>query len=150
MYHISESCSILLYSVGAKCDLAKLAVLIFTEVLSHRLSFQLADVQLLVSCSILWRLSGPDVEVEFEEDESVVSPAICTAHGLCHSDILPVPSPDDDVINKMSVFTEWVHPLRLVTVGQVEDGVGGQKVVGCTGLQEKITIAVALTDTLIN
>lgn len=69
---------------------------------------------------VFFSLGAPprlDVHVEFCEDESVVSPAVCATHGFSHPNILPVPSPDYDVVYKTPMLATWVHPGRLVSVG---------------------------------
>ena len=67
-----------------------------------------------------------DSDVELGDDETVVYPAISAAHRLCHPHILPVPLPDDDVVNKMPVLRSRVHPCCPVLGREVEDFVGDQ------------------------
>ena len=42
---------------------------------------------------------GLNADVKFGHNESVVSPAVSTAHGLGHPYVLPVLPPGDDVVN---------------------------------------------------
>ena len=58
----------------------------------------------------------------------MVCPAFCTTHGLCYMDILPIPSPDNDVVYKMPVFAARVHPGRLVAVGKAKDCVCDEEI----------------------
>ena len=67
-----------------------------------------------------------DSDVELGDDESVVCPTISAAHRLRHPHILPVPLPDDDVVNKMPVLRSRVHPWRPVSGRDAEDCVGDQ------------------------
>lgn len=74
------------------------------------------------------------MEFDFRDNESVVSPSFCTAHGRRDSYILLVPLPDDYIVNKISVFGSWVH-LRCPVAGrEVEDSVGDQEVMLRAGL----------------
>ena len=45
------------------------------------------------------RLLGFDADVGFGDDETVVYPALSTAHSLGDTNVLPVPLPDDDIDN---------------------------------------------------
>lgn len=54
------------------------------------------------------------MEVEFGDDEVVISPAVSVAHRLCHPHIPPVSCLDNDVVNKMSMLRSRVHPRRIV------------------------------------
>ena len=61
---------------------------------------QLGDVKpfwSLLALRVSFRL---DSDVELGDDEAVVCPAISTTHRLRHLHILPVPLPDDDVVNR--------------------------------------------------
>ena len=62
-----------------------------------------------------------DRDVEFRDDEPVVSPAFGAAHGFCHSDVLSVLFPNDDIVDEMPVLRVGMHPRRLVVVRQTED-----------------------------
>ena len=54
------------------------------------------------------------MEVEFGDDEVVISPAVSVAHRLCHPHIPPVSCLDNDVVNKISMLRSRVHPRRIV------------------------------------
>ena len=80
--------------------------------------FRQGYVQSLRGLNTLWAPGGLDSGVEFGDSQTVVSPALSTAHCLGHTYIC---SPDNDVDNGMPMLTAWMHPRRLVSVGQAED-----------------------------
>ena len=53
---------------------------------------------------------GLDAEVELGDDDVVVCSALGTTHSPCDPHVLPVPLPDDDIINKISMLRARVHP----------------------------------------
>ena len=59
------------------------------EGLPFAVLFQLRDIQSLLHFLALspCRLNA---QVEFADNKPVICPAVCTAHSLCHSDILSV------------------------------------------------------------
>ena len=65
---------------------------------------QLADVWAFWSFHALWPSLGLDRDLEFGDNEAVVCPALCTAHGLCDSYILPIPLPHDDIVDEMPML----------------------------------------------
>ena len=69
-------------------------------------------------------------------EEAVVCPAISATHGLGHLCILPVPLPDDDVVDEMPVLRVRVHPIRPVTGREAGDCVGDQQFMLCAGLEQ--------------
>ena len=58
------------------------------------------------------------------DDEMMVCPTVCTAHCLGHSQVLPVLSPDDDIVSEIPVLGAKVHPRCLVAGRETEHGVG--------------------------
>ena len=54
-----------------------------------------------------------DSLVELYDNESMICPAVSTTHGLGHSDILSVFSPQYDIINEMPAFGTMEHPVFL-------------------------------------
>ena len=116
--HLS-SCVVDQLSEGRPVDLHILAVqrggfqTYFQDV--HKTLFgvgvlQLGDVKPFWSLLALRTSFRLDSDVELGDDEAVVCPAISAAHRLRHPHILPVPLPDDDVVNKMPVLRTRVHP----------------------------------------
>ena len=79
---------------------------------------------------------------ELGHDKTMVSPAFGTTHGLCHSHVLSVPLPGDDIVNQMPFPRVWVHPRCLVTGGKAEQCVGDDKVLGTTHLKEQKAVAI--------
>ena len=65
---------------------------------------QLSRVQASGSFHSLRTSLGLNANFKLGDDETVVCPALCAAHGLRNPHILPVPLPDDDIINEMPVF----------------------------------------------
>ena len=85
---------------------------------------QLGDVTPFWSLLALRASFRLDSDVELGDDEAVVCPTITAAHRLRHPHILPVPLPDDGVVNKMPVLRSRVHPWRPVSGREAEDCVG--------------------------
>ena len=79
---------------------------------------------------------------ELGHDDTMVSPAFGTTHGLCHSHVLSVPLPGDDIVNQVPFPRVWVHPRCLVTGGKAEQCVGDDKVLGTTHLKEQKAVAI--------
>ena len=52
--------------------------------------FQLRDIQSLLHFLALLSPCRLNAQVEFADNKPVICPAVCTAHSLCHSDILSV------------------------------------------------------------
>ena len=44
----------------------------------------------------------------------------------------------------------WVHPRRLVSRGQAENGVSDEKIMDGAGLQQEEAVAVALADAMLS
>ena len=57
-----------------------------------------------------------EVLVKFADNQSVIFPAVCTTHSLCHSNILLFCSPHNDIVYEMPVFRSGMHPGCLVSV----------------------------------
>lgn len=79
---------------------------------------------------------GLGIELEIENDESVVCPEFWAAHSLRDLYILLVPLSDDDIVNKMQMFVSWVYPRCPVAGREAEDSVGDREVMFRTGLEE--------------
>ena len=58
-----------------------------------------------------------DDEVKLRYDESVISPAISSAHSYSDSDIVSVLRASDYEVKKMLALGAWVHPRRSVAFG---------------------------------
>ena len=67
--------------------------------------FQCGDVQPFRSLLLLL-----DADFELGDNEAVIDPALSTTHGFCNSYILPVPLPDNDVIDEMPMRRTRMHP----------------------------------------
>ena len=93
---------------------------------------------------------GQNAKLELRQDHPVIGPAVSTAHGLCHSHILPVPLPGDDVVNKMPMLRAGCIHDVLFRVGRrkLDHGVGDDKVMRSACLQEQESVAVTLADTV--
>ena len=63
----------------------------------------------------------------FRNDQAVISPAFCITHGLLHSDITPVLSPGDYIINQKPVLGMRVSPRCLVMVWKAQDFVNNKQ-----------------------
>ena len=91
-----------------------------------------------------------DTEVELGDDEAVVCPALGPAHGLGNTYVLPIPPPDDDIVDKMPVLRARVHPRGLVAGRKTKDSVCNQKAMLCAGLEKKQAIAVTFTNPMLS
>ena len=69
----------------------------------------------------------------------------CTTHGLGHSDIMPVMCPGNYVVNQMPVLGVRVNLRHLVAVWKVEDCVSDEQVMYGTCFEQKQTIAIPPT-----
>ena len=67
-----------------------------------------------------------DADVELGDNEAVIGPALSATHGFGHSYILPVPLPDNDVVDEMPMLRTRVHPCRPIA---------GRKAVVCVSDQ---------------
>ena len=56
----------------------------------------------------------------------MVSPALGTTHGLRDLHILPIPLPDDYIIDEVPMFGARVHPRCPVAGRKAEDGVSDE------------------------
>ena len=56
------------------------------------------------------------MDVKFRDGQAVVCPEFYTTHGLDHSDITPVISPRDDIVNQVPVLRVRVHQRHHVVV----------------------------------
>ena len=70
---------------------------------------QLGHVDSLCSLASLWTSLWCDAQIRFGDDESMVSPTLCSTHGIGYSDILPVFFSDNDVVDEMPVFRPGMH-----------------------------------------
>ncbi len=78
---------------------------------------QLRDVEPLCRFLPLGSSQGLDVEFALRHYQSMVSPAVGTTHGLCHSHVLYVPLPGDDIVDHVPMHGSWMHPRSLVAGG---------------------------------
>ena len=58
--------------------------------------------------------------------------SVCTTHSLCHSNILSICSPHNDIVYEMPVFRSGMHPGCLVSVWWFKDRVGDQQIMFST------------------
>ncbi len=71
---------------------------------------------------------GFDTKIHFGGDKPMICPTLCSTHGLGRSDILPIPFPDNDVINEMPVLGTRMHPRCFLSSGQAKDCVGDEEI----------------------
>ena len=84
------------------------------------------------------------MQCQHSPDQSVVSPALSTPHGMGHMDIPDVSLTDDDEVYQVPVFQPRVHPGGLVLVCHSEQGVGDAKTVLCILTEEEQAIVIDL------
>lgn len=90
----------------------------WTIPLNQNVVFQLGDIDPLCSLLTFGSSHGQDTKLELLHDESLISPDVIAAHGLCHSHALPVPLSYDDMVNRTPMHALWVNP-RKSSYGQV-------------------------------
>lgn len=85
---------------------------------------------------------SPEVDVyvergglEFRDDQSVISPALCGMHNLSYENILLIRFPGD-VVFEMLVLRSRMHPGGFVSIWLTIYCIGDQQVMHDTGLQE--------------
>ena len=88
--------------------------------------FQCGDVEPFRSLLSLGACLVLDADVELGDVEAVIGPALSATHGFGHSYILPVPLPDNDVIDEMPMLKTRVHPRRPIAGRDSVDCVGDQ------------------------
>ena len=78
--------------------------------LLYRWKFQLVGVKSFCNFLSLGSSHGLDMQLCLGDDKTMVCPTVRAAHCLGHSHVLPVLSPDDDIVNEMPVLGAIVHP----------------------------------------
>ena len=81
-----------------------------SELLLYRWEFQLVGVKSFRNFLSLGSSHGLDMQLCRGDDKTMVCPTVRAAHCLGHSYVLPVLSPDDDIVNEMLVLGARVHP----------------------------------------
>ena len=81
-----------------------------SELFLYRWDFQLVGVKSFCNFLSLGSLHGLNMQLCLGDDKTMVCPTVRAAHCLGHSHVLPVLSPDDDIVNEMSVLGARVHP----------------------------------------
>ena len=80
------------------------------ESLSHAVLVQLLDIPSLRSYLALRSPSRLNSSVAFANNQSVMCPAVCTTHRLCHSNIMYICAMYSEMVYKMPVFRLGMHP----------------------------------------
>ena len=73
----------------------------------------------------------------------------CTTRDLGYSNVLSIPLPNDDIVDKVPVLRAGVHPCRPVTSRETEHCIGNQKFVFSTELKEEKAVAVTCTSAVL-
>lgn len=113
---ISKGCPVRLDILRVKPVWLQLAVQLFNQWLVDMVSLHLWDVDqdvLEPSYHVMWAPGRLYPDVEFWDQQGVVCSALCAAHGFDH--VLPIPLPDDEVMQQVPVLGVRMLTSRLVT-----------------------------------
>mgnify|MGYP006973408805 FL=1 len=101
-----------------------------SELMLYRWEFQVVGVKSFRDFLSLRSSHGLNMQLCLGNYETMVCPTVRAAHCLGHSQVLPVLSPDDDIVNEVPVLGAKVHPRRLVAGREMEHGVGNAHMCG--------------------
>ncbi|VDL92635.1 unnamed protein product [Schistocephalus solidus] len=63
------------------------------------------------------------------DDEAVIRTTVGTRDPLCHQHVLLISPPDEDILQKVSIYRPGVHPGRVLPHREAEEGVGQNQTV---------------------
>ena len=101
-----------------------------SELSLYRWGFQLVRVKQFRDFLSLGSSRGLNMQLCVGNDETMVFPTVRASLCLGHSQVLPVLSPGDELVNEVPALGARVHPRRLVAGRETKHGVGNARMCG--------------------